>query len=163
MSRTRLILLTALVFGVLGPPLGAICSLIIPVSWSFPNTREWLDALALLASVAQVAYFLATIPAVAAGATVASLARRFRFANDRFKLRRLFAGAAIGSLCGGLWQVTALHNTLADPFLFWKSGGFGGAVLAMFFPLHRWLVPPSNNRFERTQVTATSVSRGASQ
>jgi hypothetical protein len=156
-SSKRTILLTGAAFGVLGPPIGALIFFMVSRGGSSDLPRD----LEFAAATIPTAYLIAAVPAFAAGALTAALAEYCRFAGDRFRLRRLIVGAIVGGTSGCLWQVSVFHRVLADRFFLCEYGAVAGALLATLFPLRRWLLQSSNNRFERSRVSS-SVSQGGS-
>jgi hypothetical protein len=151
-------LLTTLIFATLGPGIGALFWVVLMYSQdSLAHSRPVLPSASdagLLAAVVGVAYFLCWLPAALTGLAWGELARYLRARRPLTRFPRALIGAGIGAVAGALWEVT---GRTADPLIYAKCGAVAGAFLAAFFPLDRWLMPPSNNRLERSQVEAASI------
>jgi hypothetical protein len=159
--RLRSVLLPALLFGALGPPLGVLVFFASTLALSASTAKFSWQEFEIVEIATAWAYALATLPAALAGALLATLARRCQFANDRYRLRRLVTGALVGGAIAGIWQFATLYGKLSDPFFFIKAGAFAGALLAAFFPTRYWRVRPLTNG-SSDRGAASPLSEGGS-
>lgn len=151
--RGRPLLRTVLAFGLLGPLLGAVATLIYVFSRAgYSNLTLYPPELSLVLAVLLWAYALAILPAALAGLVWGIAALRCSGGRPFPLYARWIGGLLIGGAlslgAGVMWDAVG-QSRLA--LLMGCVGAVAGSLLAIFFPSSQELATPSNNALEQAR------------